>query len=80
MVLESLGLLGICWSWFGLVSNEGALHTFSFLIMLYMAVFSIISFRERKSFWASMPSKTLSLALFVDGLIGTLMAVIGIPG
>ena len=80
MVIESLGLLGLCWSWFGLASNEGVLHTFSFLIMLYMAVFSIISIRERKSFWRSKPSKTLALALFFDALLGTLFAIIGIPG
>ena len=80
MVLESLALLKYCWSWFGLVTNEGVLHTFSFLIMLYMAVFSIISIRERKRFWASKPSKTLSMALFMDALLGTLFAVIGMPG
>ena len=80
MVLESLALLGLCWSWFGLASNEGVLHTFSFLIMLYMAVFSIISIRERKSFWRSKPSKALALALFFDALLGTFFAIVGIPG
>ncbi len=80
MVLESLGLLGLCWSWFGLASNGGVLHTFSFLIMLYMAVFSIISIRERKRFWCSKPSRALALALFFDALLGTLFAIVGIPG
>ena len=80
MVLESLALLGLCWSWFGLAANEGILHTFSFLIMLYMAVFSIISIRERKSFWKSKPSKALSLALLLDISVGTTFAIIGIPG
>ena len=80
MVLESLALLRYCWSWFGLATNEGALHTFSFLIMLYMAVFSIISVRERRRFWASKPSKALGIALFMDALLGTLFAVIDIPG
>ena len=80
MVLESLALLRYCWSWFGLVTNEGALHTFSFLIMFYMAVFSIISIRERRRFWATKPSKTLGIALFMDALLGTFFAVIGIPG
>ncbi len=80
LVIESLALLGLCWTWFGLAANEGVLHTFSFLIMLYMAVFSIISIRERKSFWRSKPSKALSLALFFDLLLGTSFAIIGIPG
>lgn len=80
MVIESLALMGLCWSRFNLAANEGALHTFSFLTMLYMAIFSIVSIRERKSFWASRPSKTLAISLLLDAILGTLFAVIGIPG
>jgi H+-transporting ATPase len=80
MVLESLALLRYCWFWFGLSSSDGLLHTFSFLIMLYMAVFSIISIRERQSFWASRPSKALVLSLLLDVGLGTIFAVLGISG
>lgn len=80
MVLESLALMGYCWSWFKLGTNEGDLHTFSFLIMLYMAVFSIISIRERGRFWVTKPSKALVISLFLDAFLGTLFASVGLPG
>ena len=62
----------------GLSTNDGALHTFSFLTMLYMAVFSIVSARERRWFWTTMPSRTLVLALVADALIGTALAFVGL--
>jgi magnesium-transporting ATPase (P-type) len=80
MVMEALLLLFFCWSRFGLSSNENALYTFSFLTLLYLAVFSIVSARERRRFWATMPSKTLMAALAGDALLGTLLAVAGMPG
>lgn len=80
MVVESLALLGYCWTWFKLGSVEGDLHTFSFLIMLYMAVFSIVSIRERGRFWTSKPSKALVISLLMDAFLGTLFASVGIPG
>ena len=48
---------------FRLATNDSALYTFSFLTLLYFAVFSIVSARERRSFWSTMPSKTLVAAL-----------------
>ena len=48
MVVESLILLWIGWSHFGLATNNNALFTFSFLTLLYFAAFSIISARERR--------------------------------
>ena len=80
MVAESLLLLWIGWSNFGLASNDNALYTFSFLTLLYMAVFSIVSARERRWFWTTMPSKTLVGALMADALIGTLLTFAGLPG
>ncbi len=81
MVAEALLLLWICWSRFGLATNnDNALYSFSFLTMLYFAVFSIISARERRWFWSTMPSKTLLAALAADALIGTALTFVGIPG
>ena len=80
MVAETLALLWICWSRFGLATNDSALYTFSFLTLLYFAVFSIVSARERHWFWATMPSKTLMAALTADALIGTVLTFVGIPG
>jgi len=80
MVVEALLLLFVCWSRFGLSTNDDALYTFSFLTLLYLAVFSIVSARERRRFWATMPSTPLLAALAADALIGTLLAIVGIPG
>jgi H+-transporting ATPase len=80
MVVESLALLYIGWTRFGLSSNDNALFTFSFLSLLYFAAFSILSVRERRWFWKTMPSKTLIAALFADISIGTALTFIGIPG
>ena len=80
MVAEALFLLYIGWSRYGLATNDNALYTFSFLTLLYLAVFSIVSARERRWFWSTMPSKALLAALAADALIGTVLTVVGIPG
>jgi plasma-membrane proton-efflux P-type ATPase len=79
MVIETLALLLYGWSRFGLATNDQALYTFSFLTLLYFAVFSVISARERRWFWSTLPSKTLIAALTADALIGTLLTLVGIP-
>ena len=48
MVAEALLFLWIGWSRFGLATNDNALYTFSFLMLLYFAVFSVVSARERR--------------------------------
>ena len=80
MVAESLLLLWIGWSRFGLATNNNALYTFSFLLLLYFAVFSVVSARERRWFWATMPSKTFMAALTADALTGTVLTLVGLPG
>ena len=80
MVAEALFILWICWSRFGLATNNNALYTFSFLMLLYFAVFSVVSARERRWFWSTMPSKTLMAALMVDALTGTILTRVGLPG
>jgi len=80
MVAETLALLWICWSRFGLATNDNALYTFSFLTLLYFAVFSIVSARERRWFWSTMPSTLLLAALTADALTGTALTFVGLPG
>jgi len=79
MVLEALFLLWIGWSRFGLATNDNALYTFSFQALLYFGVFSVVSARERRWFWATMPSKVLLAALAMDGLAGTVLPLVGLP-
>jgi H+-transporting ATPase len=80
MVAETLLLLWIGWSHFGLATNNNALYTFSFLMLLYFAVFTVVSARERHWFWATPPSKILLSALAVDALMGTVVTLVGLPG
>jgi H+-transporting ATPase len=80
MVVEALLLLYLGWTRFGLATDDKALYTFSFLTLLYLAVFSILSARERRWFWSTMPSKALVSALIADALTGTILTLVGIPG
>jgi H+-transporting ATPase len=80
MVVETLLLLRIAWSHFGVATNDNALYTFSFLTLLYFAVFSVVSARERRAFWSTLPSKALMGAVLGDALIGTLLTRVGLPG
>jgi H+-transporting ATPase len=80
MLVEALFLLWIGWSRFGLATNNNALYTFSFLTLLYFAAFSIVSARERRWFWSTMPSKTLMAAIMADALTGTVLTFVGLPG
>jgi H+-transporting ATPase len=79
MLLETLVALWFGWSRFGLDASNPALYTFSFLILLYFAVFSIVSARERRGFWASPPSATLTVALAADLVVGTALTYAGLP-
>jgi magnesium-transporting ATPase (P-type) len=80
MVAEALLLLWIGWSRFGLSADNNALYTFSFLTLLYFAVFSVASARERRAFWSTLPSKALMAALTADALVGTILTRVGLPG
>jgi magnesium-transporting ATPase (P-type) len=79
MVAEALFLLYIGWSRFGLSTSDNALYTFSFQTLLYFGIFSIMSARERRWFWTTMPSKTLIGALTLDALVGTTLTFVGLP-
>jgi magnesium-transporting ATPase (P-type) len=80
MVAEALLVLWIGWSRCGLATSDNALYTFSFLTLLYFAAFSIVSARERRWFWATMPSKAVVAAVVAETLVGTVLTFVGLPG
>ena len=47
---------------------------------LYFAPFSIVSARERRWFWVTMPSTTLVAAVVADALVGTVLRFVGLSG
>ena len=80
MTGESLLFLWFGWSRFGLATDANALDTFSYLILLYFCVLSIVSVRERHGFWATMPSKAFVVSLLGGAIAGTALTLVGLPG
>ena len=80
MLLEALLFLYFGWSRFGLATNDNALFTFSFLMLLYFAAFSIVSARERRWFWTTKPSKMLAAAVIAEVVVGSGLTRLGLPG
>ncbi|HVY66005.1 MAG TPA: HAD-IC family P-type ATPase, partial [Gammaproteobacteria bacterium] len=78
LLVETLGLLAFGWHRFGLAEDPGLLQTFAFQTLLYFALFSLLSIRERRAFWRSRPSLVLAAALAADALIGVLIGVYGL--
>lgn len=78
MLVEALVLLAIGWRQFDLGNHSGQLQTFTFQTLLYFALFSIVSIRERRAFWASRPSAILAAALLADASLGVLIGAFGL--
>jgi plasma-membrane proton-efflux P-type ATPase len=80
MLAETLGLLWFDWTRFDFGTDSEALYTFCFLLLLYFGVFSVVSARERRWFWRTLPGRALILSLTAELLIGTIMTRVGLPG
>lgn len=77
MIVESLFLLVFGQWYLGIDLSSKNTHTYVFLILLFMGIFSILSIRERKRFWSSFPSIWLLLSLGINILIGVLIGCFG---
>jgi len=80
MVIEAFGLLSFGLHYFNLAQTKGALETFSFEILLFFAIFSILAVREKGHFWNSAPSKTLFAIILVDMCFGIVLSTFGLLG
>ncbi|MHB9032953.1 MAG: plasma-membrane proton-efflux P-type ATPase [Anaerolineae bacterium] len=80
MLIESLLFLWYGWQQFNLAADSSALYSFSFLILLYFCILSIISLRERRWFWKTKPSNVFLLSLLASAVVGTVVTVVGLPG
>ncbi|WP_292936583.1 plasma-membrane proton-efflux P-type ATPase [Noviherbaspirillum sp.] len=78
MLAEALALLAYGWHRFALGDGGGRLQTFTFQILLFFALFSILSVRERRAFWMSRPSTPLVSALVADAVLGMLIGIHGL--
>lgn len=77
MVIESLFIFWIELRMGGAAVRSRTTHTLSFLILLFMAVFSILSVRERRRFWSSSPSLWLFIALGFELAVGIYIGLFG---
>ena len=66
------------WTHVDLADQDEALYISNFLLR-YLAVFSIVSARKRRWFWATMPSTRLIAALAPDALVGTALTHVDLP-
>ena len=80
IIVESLLILYIALGYFGLDSNLAKLQTFIFVWLTLSGYFTVLSIRERRHFWESMPSKWLAFALVLNTLIVYVISTIGLPG
>lgn len=78
MLIEALALLAIGWRQFDLGDHPGQLQTFTFQTLLFFALFSIVSIRERRAFWSSRPSTILAAALLADAFLGIFIGAFGL--
>lgn len=78
MLAEALALLAYGWHRFALGDGSGRLQTFTFQTLLFFALFSILSVRERRACWASPPSTLLAIAILVDAAFGMLIGLHGL--
>jgi H+-transporting ATPase len=80
IIAESLLILYIALSFFGLESDLGKLQTFIFVWLTLSGYYTVLSIRERRHFWESNPSKWLSFALILNTLIVYVISTLGFPG
>jgi H+-transporting ATPase len=79
-VLEALGLLWLGWGRLHLAEDIQVLHTFSFGILFYFGMFTVLAVRERGAFWTSRPSGPLLAAILADMALTAVLMTRGMPG
>ncbi len=80
MVAEAFALLYLGDRLFGVMSSDATLHTFSFEILFFFAMFSVFLVRERGHFWDSAPSAIFLGAVIADMAIAVAIASVGALG
>jgi len=80
VIVELMLLLHIGFSYFGLSSNLGQLHTFTFELLIYVELLDLLILRERGHFWNSRPSNFLLLAIAADLVLVFFISIQGLPG
>ncbi|NOT73444.1 MAG: plasma-membrane proton-efflux P-type ATPase [Cyclobacteriaceae bacterium] len=80
MTVEAFGLLYLGLHYFSLTTDNEALNTFCFEMLLFFALFSIFVVREKNHFWHTPPSKTLLYIISADLILGIVFSTFGLLG
>ena len=80
IIIESFALLYLGIYVFQFTVENGTLYTYTFEILFYSASLLVFNVRERRHFWNSMPSRTLSAATILSMAAVTVVTAVGIPG
>ena len=78
LLAEAFALLALGWHRLGLADHPARMSTFTFELLLYFSLLSLVSIRERRAFWASRPSTILALALAAAAVAGTAAGRLGV--
>jgi magnesium-transporting ATPase (P-type) len=76
MVIQALILLFIGLHYFNFDENQH-IYTYSFAILFYFAVCSILIARERGYFWQSVPGKIFLISIVIDTIVGFIITSFG---
>ena len=79
MATEAIGALAAARGPLGLDADPRRLHAVSLYLFVSFGVCSVASSRERRRFWESRPSVWLGSALLAELLVGTAIALVGLP-
>ncbi len=78
MLAEALAVLAFGWHRFGLDLHDGLREAFAFQTLLFFSLASVVSARERRVFWSSLPSRALAAALAAAAAGGFVIGVTGL--
>ena len=78
VIAESFVLLFLASYFFSISPENPVMHTYTFEILFFSAIFLIFNVRERHHFWFSRPSKTLSAAIVVSIAVAMVLVSVGI--
>lgn len=77
MLCEALAIFWAGMRIFGIPPASPLLTSLSFQVLLFLAIFSILSIRERRFFLKSRPGRALSIALLADAALGVVFGLKG---
>ena len=77
-VVESFVMLAIGLVFFNIGENEGTLDMFSYELLFFSAIFTVLTLREKRHFWASWPSKPLGYSLLIDAIFAFVISFTGL--